>query len=401
MLSRLIWNKYTRSSVLWILAFFSPLKKGRITCVCWGGAKYNCNPKAITDTIIEKGLATKGKGPFEIVYAFINPQEFKSIIPEEIIPVEIGSLEYFYYLATSQFIIANTRLGGGIFWPFAKKKGQYYIQTQHGGHGIKKVEFDADLPEEYLKVAKEDTDRTDLMLSDSKYWTNVYRTGYRYKGEVLEHGLPRNDIFFLDGKALSEIKAKIYQYIYDKKGASVTDSTKLLIYAPTFRNNGRRDVYGFNVDKVVDALETKFGGTWYLLISSHPNMRSCYKEIYDFSHPRVIDVGLYPELQEFLVTSDALITDYSSAEMDYSLSDRPVFQLCKDRNDYDRGFYINPENLPFPYAETEDKLVQNILAFDEVRYHKVLSLFNEESIGSKETGRASEVVIKWMFDRVI
>lgn len=398
MIRNLFWSPYTRRFVLWLLAKLPFIKKGRIICICWGGAKYNCNPKAITDKIIEKGLATKD--PFEIVYAFINPQEFKNIIPKEIIPVEIGSLEYFYYLATSQFIIANTRLGGGIYWPFAKKNGQYYIQTQHGGHGIKKVEFDANLSEEYLKIAKKDTERIDLMLSDSRFWTNVYRTSYRYKGEVLEQGLPRNDIFFLEGAALAAIKAKVYQYIYDKKGMSVTDITKLLIYTPTFRNNGRRDVYGFNVNKVVDALEMKFGGKWYLMISSHPNMRSYYKEIYDFSHPRMIDVGMYPELQELLVTCDALITDYSSAEMDFSLTGRPIFQLCKDRNDYDRGFYINPEELPFPYAETEDQLVQNILAFDEVQYHRVLSLFNEERIGLKETGHASEKIITWINDKI-
>lgn len=399
MIDRIIWNSKTRAFILWLLRFF-PIHKGRVICICWGGAKYNCNPKAITDKIIEKGLAVKEKGPFEIVYAFINPQEFNNIIPEEIIPVEIGSLEYFYYLATSQFIIANTRLGGSLYWPFAKKNGQYYIQTQHGGHGIKKVEFDADLPEEYLKNAKEDTDRTDLMLSDSRFWTNVYRISYRYKGEVLEQGLPRNDIFFLKGEALVRIKAKVYLYIFDKKGVAVTDSTRLLIYTPTFRNNGRRDVYGFNVDKVIEALETKFGGTWYLLISSHPNMRSYYKEIYDFSHSRMIDVGMYTELQELLVTCDALITDYSSAEMDFSLTGRPIFQLCKDRKDYDRGFYINPEDLPFPYAETDAELIANIMNFDNDKYQENLDRFNTEVIDLKETGHAAEVAVERILSKV-
>lgn len=383
MLLRLIWNKHTRNIVLWVFAHFMPIVKGRIMCVCWGGAKYNCNPKAITDKIIEKGLlrGQKSDKGFEIIYAFLYPSRFEGVLPKEIKAVEIGSFEYFYLLATSQFIIANTRFGGGMYWPFKKKKGQFFIQTQHGGHGIKKVEFDADLPEEYYKTAKEDTDRTDLMLSDSKYWTNVYRTSYRYKGEVLEKGLPRNDIFFIESKE------------------HITDNKHYAIYAPTFRNNGHREVYGFNVDKVIDALQVKFGGEWYIRVSSHPNMRDYYHEIYDFSHPRLIDVG-EEELQPLLFSSDILITDYSSAEMDFSLTKRPIFQLCRDRNDYDRGFYINPEDLPFPYAKTEDQLIENILNFDNDKYLKDLDKFNREIIGLNETGHASEAVLNWILNKM-
>lgn len=382
MLRRLIWNKHTRNIILWIFAHFMPIVKGRIMCVCWGGAKYNCNPKAITDKIIEKGLIRGQKNDigFEIIYAFVNPSQFEGILPKEIKVVDIGSFEYFYLLATSQFIIANTRFGGGIYWPFKKKNGQIFIQTQHGGHGIKKVEFDADLPDEYYKIAKEDTDRTDLMLSDSKYWTNVYRTSYRYRGEVLENGLPRNDIFFVNQKEeISEIK-------------------HYAIYTPTFRNNSRRDVYGFNVDKVIDALQVKFGGEWHIRVSSHPNMRDYYHEIYDFSHPRLIDVG-EEELQPLLLSSDILITDYSSAEMDFSLTKRPIFQLCLDRKDYDRGFYIKPEDLPFPYAETEDQLIENIMNFDNDKYLKDLDKFNIDIIGLNETGHASEAVVNWMLSK--
>lgn len=383
MLLRLIWNKHTRNIVLWVFAHFMPIVKGRIMCVCWGGTKYNCNPKAITDKIIEKGLAkgqNNDKG-FEIIYVFVNPSQFEGVLSKEIKAVEIGSFEYFYLLATSQFIIANTRFGGGIYWSFKKKNGQIFIQTQHGGHGIKKVEFDADLPDEYYKIAKEDTDRTDLMLSDSKYWTNVYRTSYRYRGEVLENGLPRNDIFFVNQK---EERSNNKHYA---------------IYTPTFRNNGRRDVYGFNVDKVIDALQVKFGGEWYIRVSSHPNMRDCYREIYDFSHPRLIDVG-EEELQPLLLSSDILITDYSSAEMDFSLTKRPIFQLCRDRKDYDRGFYINPEDLPFPYAETEDQLIENIMNFDNDKYLKDLDKFNIDIIGLSETGYASEAVVNWMLSKM-
>lgn len=388
-----------RSATLWMMRFL-PINKKRIMCVCWGGKKYNCNPKAITDALLRRQDAQG----IQIVYAFDEPSRFADILPEGVQSVEIGSLQYYYLLATSQVIIANTRFVG-LMWPFAKKSSQIYIQTQHGGHGIKKVELDVRdaLTEEYITNAIEDTKRTDLMLSDSRYWTRVYRTAYQYGGEVLESGLPRNDVFFAGNEEKSALKQKALDYIVRHNSISnpqELSGAKFLIYAPTFRNNQRRDVYGFDVDKVVRALEERFGGVWYILVSSHPNMVEYYREVYDFSNPRLLDVGTYPELQELLVVSDALITDYSSAEMDFSLTSRPVFQLIRDREDYDRGTYLDPRSLPFPYAENDDALVNNILTFDEEKYHSDLNDFNTNVIGLNETGHAADNVAEWIMQHI-
>lgn len=372
----LFWNSHTRSFVLRLFSLL-PIRRGRLMCICWGGTQYNCNPRAIVEKMAEMGLTNGKSRQFDVYFAFLDPQKFQKELPVGVNAVALGGCDYFRLLSTSQFIISNTRFGGGIFWPMSKRKGQVYIMTNHGGHGIKKIEHDAVLSSNYMKVADEDTNRIDLVFSDSTFLTKVRRSAYQYSGEVLECGVPRNDVFF--------------------KQQSSLDEKRYLIYAPTFRNNGRKDVYGFDVDRIIQAFETRFGGEWYIRVSSHPNMRTYYHEIYDFSHPRLIDIG-GQDLQQFLPVSDALITDYSSAEMDFSLTGRPVFQLCRDRNDYDRGFYINPEDLPFPYAENDDELERNVLNFDEQKYKAELEAFNRDVIGLKETGHASEAVVQWMLD---
>ena len=375
----LIWNSKSREIVVAFLRTFMPIRKGRVLCVCWSGRKYGCNPKSISDYIINSQ-----NDRFEIAYAFFNPISFADKLPGKIKSIEIGQLYYYYWLATSQFIISNTRFSGS-FFPY-KKEGQQYIFTGHGGNGIKKIEFDTDsLPKSYMQMALEDSSRIDLFLSGSAFRSRVIRSAYRYSGEILEQGTPRNDAYI--------------QAIKDQARENNSRNKHYLIYTPTFRGNGRRDVYGFDVDRIIAALETRFGGEWYIRISSHPNMSSYYQEIYDFSHPRIIDVGKL-ELQPLLASSDALITDYSSAEMDFSLTKRPIFQLCKDRADYDRGFYINPESLPFPYAETDDQLVTNILNFDNEKYLSELEQFNREVIGLNETGHASEAVVEWMINKL-
>lgn len=382
----LIWNRYTRNTVVRLLKFL-PIKRGQVMCLCWNGEKYACNPKAITEAIVgNSDWAEK----LHVFFALKDPNQYLSEFPFAASAVMIGSLEYYKLLATSQFIISNIHCSGA-FFPY-KKHGQIYIFTGHGSSGIKKIEHDADgLSSDYLRQADKDVKRIDLFLSCSAFRSKIIRSAYQYKGEILEAGTPRNDIFFKHKSAEFENRA----------------GKHYLVYAPTFRNNGRKDVYGFDVDKVISALETRFGGEWFIRISSHPNMRDYYREIYDFSHARVIDIG-NEDLQPLLLMSDALITDYSSAEMDFTLRTTvtayrqafPVFQLCRDRHDYDRGFYINPEDLPFPYATTDAELIHNILSFDEEKYLRELERFNRDVIGLCETGHAAEAVVRWMEERV-
>lgn len=380
---RVVWNSHTRKYLLRLLEKFG-IRKRRIICICWGGNKYGCNPKAITDCILRYQRDGIIKDLFDIYYAFHEPEKFQEVLPNGINAVQIGSLEYFYILATSQFIIANTRFAG-LYWPFKKKKGQHYIQTMHGGHGMKRQELEVkdSLSKEYVEMLYEDASRIDLMLSDSTFWTRLARTIFAYPdGEIMEVGLPRNDIFFDE-----KLKASMEDPNRDNK--------RYLIYCPTFRNNGDTSVYGFDVNRVVEALERRFGGEWYIRVHCHPNMLSVYHSIYDFSHPRMMDVA-NEELQSLLVTSDAAITDYSSAGFEFALTNRPVFLLAKDVKDYDRGMYFNPRELPFPFAECDDELCSQIETFDNGKYLSDLKRFNDEVIGLKETGKAACAVVDWI-----
>ena len=392
LIERLAWNKYTRNITLWILSHLLSVKRGRVMFVSWAGEKYNCNPRAIADELC------KDLELFELNFVFLHPEQFQGQLPKVINAVEIGSLYYFYLLSTSQFIIANTRFGGGLYWPFKKKKGQYYIQTMHGGHGMKKQELEVcdSLSKGYLDGLYEDAFRIDLMISDSRFWTEKARTIFAYpKGDILEVGLPRNDIFFATDSSKEHLKEEICERI----GVSFSRDTRFLVYCPTFRSNNRRDVYGFDTNRVVAALEEKFGGTWYILISSHPNMLGYYREIYDFTNPRLVDIGA-EDLQPVLVVSDAAITDYSSAGFEFALTNNPCFLLCRDLEDYDRGVYFDLRNLPFPFASSDDELIHNIERFDLDKYRSSLAIFNREVIGLHESGHASEAVVAWMKEHI-
>lgn len=371
LLLRLIWNSHTRSVILFLLRFL-PVSRGKVVFVSWGGDKYACSPRSIAEYIARNTV----NNDFTLWFALLNHESYREIVPDGINTMEMYSLKYYYHLATAQFVVANIRISGGLMWPFPKKRRQYYIQTMHGGHGLKRQELEI-ASQEWHDVVRFDSARIDLMLSDSTFWTRLARTVFGYEnGELLEAGLPRNDIFFAP-----------------KQRESSGD--KYLVYAPTFRDNARRDVYGFNVDNLISSLEKRFGGTWYVKISAHPNMLAYYKELYDFSHPRVIDIA-HDDLQQHLADSDAAITDYSSAGFEFALTKKPVFLLARDWREYERGLYFKFEELPFPFAENDDQLCCNIESFDNERYIDALDCFNKDVIGLKETGHASDAVVEWM-----
>lgn len=386
---RLIWNRWTRSFVISLIQHL-PIRRGRCIFISRAGSHYSCNPRFIAEYIAKESIPASDS-MFDIWFSLLNPEKFNKI-PNNLGIVIPKTLAYYYIYSTSQFIISNQ-----LAWDMEpKRSNQLYIQTLHGGHGIKRFGLDGDAKDSDAKSCPiiQNSKITDLVLSDSVFFSQIIKRACALSCEILEKGLPRNDIFFASKDIIKKIRENFL------KKYKLPENGKFLIYGPTYRDNGDLSVYGFNEDRVLDSFSRRFGGKWYLLISSHPYMKRCYKKIYDFTNPRIIDVGELPDVQELLISGDALITDYSSIEMDFSLTKRPVFQYAKDWREYDRGTYLDIHTLPFPFAETEDELCHNIETFDNEKYQENLELFNRDVIGLKETGHATEAVVNWMKQKI-
>jgi CDP-glycerol glycerophosphotransferase len=262
--------------------------------------------------------------------------------------------------------------------------------TWHASMGIKKLDKDAEssLSKSYIKKAKYDSSICDLLISGSKFRTEVFKHGFYYDGEILEVGTPRNDILFLDNQ---NIKEKIYrQYNIDK-------NSKIVLYAPTFRADYNLKYYDINWDDIKIVLKEKFKDNYIILIRLHPNLSHKNIDMKQlFNYTNIVDVTKYHDMQELLVVSDILITDYSSSMFDFSLLHKPCFLYVRDIETYDRGYYLNPYDLPFPIAISSKELVNKILSFDKNKYVDDIIHFNTNIIGTYETGVASQHVCKWI-----
>ena len=191
-------KKIYNSLVQFILFNFFKIDDKKIVFDNFNGKGYGCNPKYIAEEIIRQNINC------DMVWLV---EDFAEEMPSQIRKVKYGSLKSMYEFATARVWIDNVRNYKGI----PKKEGQFYIQTWHAGLGLKKAEKDIEksLSPEYVKDAKNDGKITDLMLSNCKFITNLYRKSYWYEGEVLEEGFPRNDILINIPK---HIKEKVYKY---------------------------------------------------------------------------------------------------------------------------------------------------------------------------------------------
>lgn len=363
---------------------YLPVDNKKIVFDNFSGIGYGCNPRYIADELLKQKVNCK------INWLVQNPKENKKNFPKNIKLIDITSEKAIYELSTAKLWIGNTHKSNLLKRGLTKKIAkQIYIQTWHGSLGIKKINNDAN-PEFWknsslCELYKKDSSMIDIMISNSSFETNVYKSAISDKAEIKEYGHPRNDIFFKDNKGL---KDKICQQY------NINTNSNILLYVPTFRDNNHISCYNIEYEKLFAPLKEKFGGDWKIFIRLHPRLKHLTNLLIPQSDS-IIDVTMYQDIQELLASADIAITDYSSCIFDFMLTKKPGFIYATDIEEYntERGFYYPLEETPFPIARNNEELIQNILNFDNEKYQQKVEKFLKDK-GCIEDGHASERVVE-------
>lgn len=371
------------------IRLFLPIRKGTVMCWSYDFKQFSCNPRYMTDYILENNPEFK-------VYWVFKKNISTSNVDSRVKCIRFHSWEYYIVANTAEFLITNCRTDPYRYY-WKKRQGQKYIMTWHGGVALKQVEKDAEdkLGYSYLRKAKTDSKVCDLMISGARIQTRLLSEKFWYNGEILEKGTPRCDIFFRDD-IHSSIKAKVMD-IY-----KIPSDARIVLYAPTFRRSKSIEPYRIDWKEVIDALKQFYACTEVkVLLRLHPNLMKKVDTAPLLNSPDVIDATSYHDMQELMCISDMLISDYSSSMFDFTLLGRPCILYATDLKEYERGYYFNFQDLPFPLAESQDELVSCIRAFDLEKYQEDVRRFNSEDIGMVEDGNASRSLMEWMKEHSI
>lgn len=259
------------------------------------------------------------------------------------------------------------------------------LQVWHAAGAFKRVGWSRDgLPGGPAKGSLAHKNYTDATVSSSAVRAN-YAEAYGIDiSKVKPLGVPRTDVFFDDdfiANANREVRARY----------GISDTTKIVLYAPTFRGPGHLTAV-FDYDCVDwDALTRELGDDYVVMVKMHPFVKPLTAARPDVTG--IIDVTADREITQLLMAADVLIADYSSTIFEFALLKRPIVFFCPDLEQYtaERDFY-------YPFEEyVTGPLVQDPAdlpdAIRNARYTGAEEAFRERFLGACD-GHSSERITR-------
>ncbi|MGI2327555.1 CDP-glycerol glycerophosphotransferase family protein [Planococcus sp. YIM B11945] len=306
------------------------------------------------------------------------------------------TFRWFLTFPRAKYWVNNVRLPS---W-MPKPHNTVYLQTWHGtplkklGIDIGEIHMPGTKTSTYKKNFVTEAAKWDYLVSPNAYSTEIFRRAFHYSGKVIESGYPRNDILTNPSE---ELTANL------KKKLGIPAEKKIMLYAPTWRDNEfyQKGKYKFEFQFDLENWKKEFGQEWVLLSRMH----YLVAENFDFSahEGTVYDVSSYPDIRDLYLISDLMITDYSSVFFDYAILNRSIIFFMYDLEQYRdelRGFYIDMEKeAPGPIVQSEEALFQAMHegATAAVETSHVFQAFRRK-FAALEDGRATERVVKAFLD---
>lgn len=360
------------------------------------GRKYADSPKAIYQYMLDND---KYKD-YTFIWFFKNPEVYKYLESNNNTKVlRYRSNLYFKYYSKSKYWITNSRIPDTII----KRKDQIYIQCWHGTP-LKKLGYDLEVQggnamnsiSDIRKKYSVDAKKYNYMISPSKFCTEKFISAFnlkKYNKEniIIEKGYPRNDFLInYTKKDLSNIK----------KNLNLPNNKKIVLYAPTWRDNQHENNVGYTYKTEVnfDYLKGKLSGEYIILFRAHYFVANSFD--FDKYKNFIYDVSDYDDINELYIISDLLITDYSSVFFDYSILKRPIIFYMYDLEEYKtklRDFYIDLKELPGKIVENEKDLIKEMENSKEFKYDKTYEEFNKKYT-YLDDGKASKRVVEEVFN---
>jgi CDP-ribitol ribitolphosphotransferase len=266
----------------------------------------------------------------------------------------LAELRAGFALATSRLVVVDD-----YFFPMyaiQPRPGTRFVQTWHACGAFKKFGYSATgkgfgANEARLEALPIHTNY-DLCLVSAERFIPAYAEAFRQPPERFSSrlGIPRTDLFFDEGRktaAAAEVRRRY----------ALPEGRRVILYAPTFRGERTTRARHPN-DLDLALLERELASDHVLLQRAHPFVVGPTR---GDGAPEgfVRDVSDHPDINELMLVSDVLVTDYSSAIYEFALLGRPIGFFAPDHEAYEaeRGFYFDfAAGVPGPIFASSEAL---------------------------------------------
>ena len=304
----------------------------------------------------------------------------------------IESPEWYAALGSSRYLCWNIEQDRY----FKKRPYQRYLQTFHGypfkSMGISLWQAQG-RPESVIAAeCARRTNAWDAIVVPESFCVELYRREYRFTGQALVTGYPRNDV--LVTADTSSVRSRVLGQL------GIDEDQIVVLYAPTWRDTGATSAWAA---KFFDGLNLKtfteqLGDQYAVLLRGHSyNLREGLPHLLG----KVWDVSAYPEINDLLLAADVAVLDYSSLRFDWLITGKPVVFFVPDLENYlssRQVLFDFPPTAPGPLLATTAEVVEALLDLGSVvsEYAAARESFNKE-FNRLHDGHATERVVNAFF----
>jgi CDP-glycerol glycerophosphotransferase (TagB/SpsB family) len=319
--------------------------------------------------------------------------DYKEFFGVKIINFEITNvmdfLKSIYHLATSQYIIVDN------YYAFLSrinfKNGVQCIQLWHAAGAIKTFGFRDRTINNRKKVALKRFSNVykkfNKIVVGSEAMANIFIEAFQVSNEnILRTGVPRTDLFY-DKELQKNIINKM-------KNILSNNNKKVILYAPTYRDN---ELSNYKIHLNIDLLYEELKDDFILILKLHPALRRYMQDLDSKYLDFVYDMSSYSDVNELLLVTDYLITDYSSIPFEFSLLNRPMIFYPYDLKEYTekRGLWGDYASMvPGPVVFSTEGIIDCIKKgkFD---FEQIRDFANKWNTYSK--GESSKNLITYLY----
>lgn len=374
---------YIGSFLLRLARYFVKTDEKLIVFVSFGGRKYDDSPRCIYEKMIEDPRFTG----YRLVWGFMEPQKFDIPVGDK---VKIDTIKYYLFLLKARCWITNSSVERGLSF---SGKNTFYLNTWHGS-AIKKMGRDI-VDKNQSFGTKSNESYLSAMLAQGEYDIDVFSRAFNIPPEKFHQiGLPRNDELVAKG-SFPSIRKKVCKHL------GIPIDKNIILFAPTFREYSKDAIGNRTIDLPINVSKWReqLSDNSVVLFRAHYEVTKSLKVEDDFFWK---DVSAYENLNELMIASDMLISDYSSIFFDYSIMEKPMLCFAYDYDLYQqqRGLYFDiRKELACQSISNEEELLTQIAKTDMSKASAVTICFRNKYIESY--GEATTKAIQLIYHSII
>ncbi|MFD1848645.1 CDP-glycerol glycerophosphotransferase family protein [Oceanobacillus bengalensis] len=368
--------------LLYMIFCIFPINKKKVVFASDSRSQLNGNLYFVYEELYKRGLG------LDIKFMFKERINDKKTI--------FDLVKLAYQFATSKIILLDDFYP--LIYPLNIRKNADLIQVWHAAGAFKTFGYSRiGRPGGPSPRSRNHRNYTKAVVSSEGVRKN-YAEGFGITiDKVYSTGVPRSDIFFDE-----EYKSYVTNTLHSKY--PFLKNKKVILFAPTFRGNGQTSAfYPFeilNLKKLYEELHEEY----VFLFKIHPFVKNTLTIPYEYND-FFYDFSSYREVNDLLLITDILVTDYSSVCFEFALLDKPMLFFAFDVERYieERDFYYNYfDFIPGPLVKTTDELTTAIINqnFEQEKIKPFVDYFFNDTLGKASKNVVDQVIIPSLEDNL-